>query len=98
MKQIESIKESGGLLNRYTHDSGSCQCEMTFSVYLPPAAIDHSVPTLYWLSGLTCSDDNARSKGGFQRFAARHGIAIVFPDTSPRGRDVADVALPAVRV
>ncbi len=91
MKEIESIKESGGYLNRYTHDSGSCGCEMTFSVYLPPQAQDGKVPALYWLSGLTCTDDNARTKGGFQRFAAKQGIAIVFPDTSPRGGDVADV-------
>jgi S-formylglutathione hydrolase len=90
MKKIESIKESGGYLNRYTHRSDSCQCEMTFSVYLPPQVEDGPVPTLYWLSGLTCTDDNARTKGGFQRFAAKHGIAIVFPDTSPRGEDVAD--------
>ncbi|MDH3218659.1 MAG: S-formylglutathione hydrolase [Gammaproteobacteria bacterium] len=90
MKEIESIKESGGYLNRYTHESSSCHCEMTFSVYLPPRSRDEKVPALYWLSGLTCSDDNARTKGGFQRFAARHGIAIVFPDTSPRGADVAD--------
>lgn len=90
MKEIESIKENGGYLNRYTHESGSCQCGMTFSVYLPPKSRDEKVPALYWLSGLTCSDDNARTKGGFQRFAAQHGIAIVFPDTSPRGDEVAD--------
>jgi len=90
MKEIESVKESGGYLNRYQHQSSSCNCEMTFSVYLPPQARAAAVPTLYWLSGLTCSDDNARTKGGFQRFAAQHGIAIVFPDTSPRGADVAD--------
>ncbi len=90
MKEIESIKESGGYLNRYTHESPGCQCEMTFSVYLPPKSRSEKVPALYWLSGLTCNDDNARSKGGFQRFAAQHGIAIVFPDTSPRGDGVAD--------
>jgi S-formylglutathione hydrolase len=90
MREIESIKESGGYLNRYQHASTSCQCEMTFSVYLPPQSRTQKVPALYWLSGLTCTDDNARSKGGFQRFAARHGIAIVFPDTSPRGDNVAD--------
>jgi len=92
MNEIESIKESGGYLNRYTHQSSSCQCEMTFSVYLPPQSRDEKVPALYWLSGLTCNDDNARSKGGFQRFAAKHGIAIIFPDTSPRGDAVADEA------
>lgn len=92
MKEIESIKESGGYLNRYTHPSRACDCEMTFSVYLPPQSRDSKVPALYWLSGLTCTDDNARTKGGFQRFAALHGIAIVFPDTSPRGDGVADEA------
>ena len=91
MQQIESIKECGGFLNRYTHASQYCNCDMTFSVYLPPQAEAGKVPALYWLSGLTCTDDNARTKGGFQRFAAKHGIAIVFPDTSPRGDDVADV-------
>lgn len=87
---IESIKEFGGYLNRYTHDSESCHCEMTFSVYLPPQAASGDVPALYWLSGLTCNDDNARVKAGAQRYAAEHGIAMIFPDTSPRGDDVAD--------
>jgi len=92
MQQIESIKEFGGYLNRYTHTSQSCHCEMTFSVYLPPQAATQKVPALYWLSGLTCSDDNVRTKAGAQRYAAEHGIALVFPDTSPRGDDVADEA------
>jgi S-formylglutathione hydrolase len=90
MKAIESVKESGGYLKRYIHDSNTCQCEMTFSVYLPPQAATKKVPALYWLSGLTCTDDNARTKAGAQRFAAKQGIAIVFPDTSPRGDQVAD--------
>lgn len=92
IKQIENIKESGGYLNRYTHRSDALDCKMTFSVYLPPQAEKEKVPTLYWLSGLTCTDDNARVKGGMQRFASEHGIAIVFPDTSPRGDNVADEA------
>ena len=90
MQLIESIKEFGGYLNRYIHDSTSCHCEMTFSVYLPPQAATEKVPALYWLSGLTCTDDNARTKAGAQRYAAEHGIALIFPDTSPRGDDVAD--------
>lgn len=90
MKQIESIKESGGYLNRYVHASSCCHCEMTFSVYLPPQAEKGKVPALYWLSGLTCTDDNARTKAGMQRYAAEHGIALIFPDTSPRGNDVYD--------
>jgi S-formylglutathione hydrolase len=90
MHCIESIKEFGGHLNRYVHDSNVCQCEMTFSVYLPPQAEIGPVPALYWLSGLTCTDDNARVKAGAQRYAAEQGIAIVFPDTSPRGEHVPD--------
>jgi S-formylglutathione hydrolase len=92
MQQIESVKEFGGYLNRYVHHSESCHCEMTFSVYLPPQAEAGEVPALYWLSGLTCSDDNARVKAGAQRYASEHGIALVFPDTSPRGDGVADDA------
>lgn len=90
MKIIESIKESGGYLNRYEHQSTACQCKMIFSVYLPPQAETRKVPALYWMSGLTCTDDNARTKAGMQRYAAEHGIALVFPDTSPRGDDVHD--------
>ena len=92
MQRTESVKEFGGYLNRYTHQSSVNNCEMTFSVYLPPQAEKGDVPTLYWLSGLTCTDDNARTKAGAQRYAAEHGVAIVFPDTSPRGDDVADEA------
>jgi S-formylglutathione hydrolase len=90
MQQIEHIKEFGGWLNRYRHESDVCNCTMTFSIYLPPQAPATRVPVVYWLSGLTCSDDNARTKAGMQRYAAELGLAIVFPDTSPRGADVAD--------
>ncbi|WP_020393781.1 S-formylglutathione hydrolase [Thiolinea disciformis] len=90
MQQIESIKEWGGYLNRYTHESQACACTMTFSVYLPPQAETQKVPALYWLSGLTCTDDNFRVKAGAQRYAAEHGIALIIPDTSPRGDDVPD--------
>jgi S-formylglutathione hydrolase len=90
MKQIESIKEFGGWLNRYQHNSTSCNCEMTFSVYLPPKAETEKVAAVYWLSGLTCTDDNVRTKAGAQRYASELGIALIMPDTSPRGDDVAD--------
>ena len=90
LQQTESVKEFGGFLNRYTHQSEVCHCEMTFSVYLPPQAEASKVPALYWLSGLTCTDDNVRVKAGAQRYAAEHGIALIFPDTSPRGDDVPD--------
>jgi S-formylglutathione hydrolase len=91
MEQIEKVKEFGGYLTRYTHDSTVCNCKMNFSVYLPPQAAEKKVPALYWLSGLTCTDENASTKLGAQRFASKYGIAIIFPDTSPRGGDVPDV-------
>ena len=91
MKLIESIKEFSGYLNRYEHESKACNCTMTFSVFLPKEAESEQVPALYWLSGLTCTDDNVRTKAGMQRYAAEHGIALVFPDTSPRGDSVPDV-------
>ncbi len=63
---------------------------MNFSVYLPPAAQQNDVPVLYWLSGLTCTDENAMQKAGAQQYAAEHGVALVAPDTSPRGEGVPD--------
>ncbi len=90
IQEIESVKEFGGFLKRYTHTSSACQCEMTFSVYLPPVAETQAVPAVYWLSGLTCTDDNFRTKAGAQRYAAELGIALIIPDTSPRGDDVPD--------
>ncbi len=74
---------------RCRHRSECCACEMTFSIYLPPQAARAPVPVVYWLSGLTCSDENFSTKSGAQRSAAMHGIALVIPDTSPRGDQVA---------
>ena len=90
MQEVESIKEFGGFLKRYTHQSAVNNCEMVFSVYMPPQAEKSKVPSLYWLSGLTCTDDNVRTKAGMQRIAAKLGMAIIMPDTSPRGDNVVD--------
>jgi len=90
MERIEHIREFGGWLERYRHASTSCHCDMTFSVYLPPQAEAGRVPAVYWLSGLTCTDDNFRVKAGAQRYAAELGLALVIPDTSPRGEQVPD--------
>ncbi len=92
MKLIEKIKEFDGWLSRYEHESGCCHCTMTFSIYLPPQAQSRKLPVIYWLSGLTCTDDNVRTKAGMQRYAAELGIILVMPDTSPRGKNVPDVA------
>src|SRR5699024_11824664 len=90
MKLVDEHKSFGGWQRRYTHSSNACNCEMTFSLYLPPAAENERVPLVYWLSGLTCTDENFVTKAGAQAVAAELGVAIVAPDTSPRGDDVAD--------
>ncbi|MEP2891743.1 S-formylglutathione hydrolase [Tateyamaria sp.] len=80
----------GGTQGVYTHASTTCACDMTFGLFLPAEARNGPVPLLWFLSGLTCTHENAMTKAGAQTWAAEHGIAIVFPDTSPRGDDVAD--------
>ena len=90
---ISRNKMFNGSHERYRHFSDANQCGMTFAVYLPPQALQgYRVPVLYWLSGLTCTDENFSTKSGAQRFAAQWGIALVMPDTSPRGAGVADDA------
>jgi S-formylglutathione hydrolase len=92
MATLKSVSRLfGGELRRFTHKSSVCKCDMTFAVYLPPGAggmtgyMSNWVPALYWLSGLTCTDENFSQKSGFARAAARRGLAVVIPDTSPRG-------------
>ncbi|MEH8018250.1 S-formylglutathione hydrolase [Rheinheimera muenzenbergensis] len=80
----------GGKQIRFTHTSTALSCEMQFSVFLPPQAETQPVPALYWLSGLTCTDENFSAKAGAQRIAAELGIALIMPDTSPRGEGVPD--------
>ncbi len=75
---------------QFTHESSVNACQMTCSIYLPVEAETQQVPVLWWLSGLTCTDQNFVTKAGAQQFAAQHGLAIVAPDTSPRGDDVPD--------
>ena len=80
----------GGWHKQYTHTSAVLGCEMRFAIYLPPQAATESVPVVYWLSGLTCTDENFMQKAGAHRMAAELGIALVAPDTSPRGEGVAN--------
>ncbi len=80
----------GGRQLRLSHASNACKCDMTFAAFLPVEAEQAQVPVLIWLSGLTCSDENFTQKAGAQRYAAEHGIALIAPDTSPRGEDVPD--------
>ncbi|MGR3375924.1 S-formylglutathione hydrolase [Salipiger abyssi] len=90
METVSENRSFGGVQSVYKHASSTCGCDMTFAVYMPPQAANGPVPLLWYLSGLTCTHENAMTKGGFQEHAAKHGIAVVFPDTSPRGEGVAN--------
>ena len=92
MELLEEHRCFEGRQQRWRHDSTTLNCAMTFSIFLPPTADNVKPPVLYWLSGLTCNDENFTTKAGAQRVAAELGIALVMPDTSPRGDDVADDA------
>ena len=90
IERIERRACFGGWQDVYRHHSDVLGCDMNFAVYLPPQAATQKLPVLYWLSGLTCTEQNFITKAGAQRYAAEHGVIIVAPDTSPRGDDVAD--------
>ncbi|MCB1342997.1 MAG: S-formylglutathione hydrolase [Pseudooceanicola sp.] len=90
MKTVSENACFGGVQGVYSHASDACGCDMTFGLFLPEEAKDGPVPVLWYLSGLTCTHENAMVKAGAQGWAAREGIALVFPDTSPRGEGVAD--------
>lgn len=91
IENLSCNKIFDGWHKQYSHHSSTLNCSMRFAIYLPPQASNgQKVPVLYWLSGLTCTDENFMQKAGAQRIAAELGIAIVAPDTSPRGDDVAD--------
>lgn len=92
MELLEEHRCFEGRQQRWRHDSTTLNCAMTFSIFLPPVTRNVKPPVLYWLSGLTCNDENFTTKAGAQRVAAELGIALVMPDTSPRGDDVADDA------
>ncbi|HLY54356.1 MAG TPA: alpha/beta hydrolase-fold protein, partial [Stellaceae bacterium] len=78
----------GGVMGFYGHQSQATGTEMKFGVYLPPQAEKGKVPALYYLAGLTCTEETFLIKAGAQRFAAQHGLALIAPDTSPRGAGI----------
>ncbi len=91
LENLSTQKSFGGWHQRYRHRSDVLGCDMNFAVFLPPqAAPGAKLPVLYWLSGLTCTDENFMQKAGAHRLAAELGLIIVAPDTSPRGADVPD--------
>jgi S-formylglutathione hydrolase len=91
IENLSCNKSFNGWHKQYSHYSETLNCTMRFAIYLPPQAMGgDKVPALYWLSGLTCTDENFMQKAGAQRIAAELGMAIIAPDTSPRGDEVAD--------
>jgi len=91
MQRIEQHACFGGRQEVWQHRSVVLGCDMRVGVYLPPQAVQGAkLPVLYWLSGLTCTEQNFITKAGAQRYAAEHGLILVAPDTSPRGDEVAD--------
>ena len=91
MERIEHHASFGGRQEVWKHASRALGCEMRLGVYLPPAALaGERCPVLYWLSGLTCTEQNFITKAGAQQHAAQHGLILVAPDTSPRGEAVAN--------
>ncbi len=92
MKTVSENRCFGGVQGVYTHASQVTGCDMTFGLFLPEEAETNEVPVIWYLSGLTCTHENAMVKAGAQRWAAEMGVAVVFPDTSPRGEGVANDA------
>ncbi|MEH7827902.1 S-formylglutathione hydrolase [Gemmobacter denitrificans] len=90
MKTISENRAFGGVQGVYTHASAACACDMTFGLFLPEEAERGPVPVIWYLSGLTCTHENAMVKAGAQKWAAEAGVALIFPDTSPRGAGVAN--------
>lgn len=90
LQRIESHACHGGVQQVWQHDSATLGCSLRFGIYLPPQAQQAACPVLYWLSGLTCTEQNFITKAGAQRYAAEHGLILVSPDTSPRGEAVAN--------
>ncbi|KAF3825825.1 hypothetical protein GH733_006652 [Mirounga leonina] len=88
LKQISSNKCFGGLQKVFEHDSVELNCKMKFAIYLPPKAETGKCPALYWLSGLTCTEQNFISKAGYHQAASEHGLVVIAPDTSPRGCNI----------
>ena len=90
MKTLSENRSFGGVQGVYSHASETCDCDMTFGLFLPEEAEHDPVPVLWYLSGLSCTHENAMVKAGAQKWAAEHGVGLIFPDTSPRGAGVPD--------
>ena len=90
MEQKEQHLVFGGSQEVWEHQSEVLGCPMRFAIFIPPQAKDKKLNVLYWLSGLTCNEQNFITKAGFHRYAAEQGVIVVCPDTSPRGEGIAN--------
>ena len=90
LKEIERHSSFNGEQYKYSHTSEILGCDMTFSIFLPSNKEGKKIPLIWWLSGLTCTDDNFTQKSGFQRLAEKYQVAVIMPDTSPRGEHIPD--------
>lgn len=90
MEEVSTARSHGGVQGVYRHPSRATECVMTFSVFVPPQAAREPAPVVWYLSGLTCTSANVTEKGEYRAAAAKHGVIVVAPDTSPRGADVPD--------
>lgn len=90
MKHLQTHRIFNGEQQIWQHFSDSLNCEMKFAIYLPDTVKNQKLPVLYWLSGLTCTEQNFITKSGYQRYADEHNVIVVAPDTSPRGEGVVD--------
>jgi S-formylglutathione hydrolase len=92
MEVVSEVKTHDGIQGVYSHKSDSCNCDMTFAVYVPEHSGSGPLPVLWYLSGLTCTHANVMEKGEYRQLASELGLIIVCPDTSPRGETVPDEA------
>lgn len=92
MEIVEQHKCFGGEQYVYQHQSDVLKCSMKFSIFIPEHRVDEKLPVVFWLSGLTCNEQNFINKAGAQQYAAQYKMILVAPDTSPRGEEIADDA------
>ena len=90
LKELSSVKSFGGFQKRFQHYSDVLSCYMHFSIYIPSTSGREKMPAIYWLSGLTCTDENFVTKAGAQKYAEENKIILICPDTSPRGDSIPD--------
>ena len=90
LKVLSENRTFNGVQKVLSHYSECCKCDMTFGLFLPKEILEKEIPLIWFLSGLTCTHENAMTKAGAQQWAAAKQVAVIFPDTSPRGKNISD--------